>query len=117
MRRGDIVLVDFPFATGSGTKVRPSVIVQCDRNNARLQDTIVAIITSNTARAALEPTQYLIDLSHPDWQSSGLKLPSVVKCESIYTFNNRRILRLIGQLSNATMQQINNCLKASLEIP
>ncbi len=117
MRRGDIVLVDFPFATGSGTKVRPSLVIQCDRNNARLQDTIVAIITSNTTRAAAEPTQYLIDPSHPDWQASGLKLPSVVKCENIYTFNNRRILRLIGHLSKATMQEIDNCLKASLEIP
>lgn len=117
MRRGDIVLVDFPFATGGGTKVRPSLVVQSDRNNVRLQDTIVAIITSNMARAASEPTQYLIELSHPDWQSSGLKLPSVVKCENIYTFHNRRILRLIGHLSPATMQQINNCLKASLEIP
>ena len=47
MRRGDIVLVDFPFATtGGGTKVRPSLVIQSDRNNARLQDTIVAIITS-----------------------------------------------------------------------
>jgi mRNA interferase MazF len=117
MRRGDIVLVDFPFATGSGTKVRPSLVIQCDRNNIRLQDTIVAIITSNTARAALEPTQYLVDQSHVDWPSSGLRLPSVVKCENIYTFNNCRILRLIGHLSDATMQQINTCLKASLEIP
>ena len=117
MRRGDIVLVDFPFATGSGTKVRPSLVIQCDRNNARLQDTIVAIITSNTTRAAAEPTQYLIDPTHRDWQSSGLKLASVVKCENIYTFNNRRILRLIGQLSKATMQEIDNCLRASLEIP
>jgi mRNA interferase MazF len=116
VRRGDVVLVDFPFATGGGTKVRPSLVIQCDRNNARLQDTIVAIITSNTSRAA-EPTQYLIDTSHPDWQQSGLKLPSVVKCENIYTFNNGRILRVIGQLSSLTMQQINNCLKASLEIP
>src|SRR5438309_4210037 len=112
MRRGEIVLVDFPFATGGGTKVRPSLVVQSDRNNARLQDTIVAIITSNTARAALEPTQYLIDPSHPDWQASGLKLASVVKCENIYTFNNRRILRLIGYVSTATMKQINDCLKA-----
>jgi mRNA interferase MazF len=117
MRRGDVVLVDFPFATGGGTKVRPSLVIQCDRNNARLEDTIVAVIRSRTARAATEPTQYLIDLSHPDWRSSGLKLPSVVKCENIYTFNNRRILRLIGQLSITTMQQINDCLKASLDLP
>jgi mRNA interferase MazF len=117
VKRGDIVLVDFPFATGGGTKVRPALVIQCDRNNARLQDTIVALVTSNTARARVEPTQYLIDPSHADWQPSGLKLPSVIKCENLYTFSNRRILRVIGQLSHATMLQVNDCLKASVELP
>lgn len=117
MKRGDVVLVDFPFGTGAGSKRRPALIVQCDRNNTRLQDTIVAIITSNVSRAAREPTQYLIDVTHPDWPTSGLKLSSVVKCENIYTFHNRRILATIGRLSSAAMQQINDCLKASLELP
>jgi len=117
VKRGDIVLVDFPFATGGGSKVRPALVVQTDRNNARLQDTIVAIITGNVTRAGVEPTQYLIDPSHPDWQLSGLMLPSVVKCENIYTFNNRRILRVIGQLSPGTLQRVNDCLKASLDLP
>jgi mRNA interferase MazF len=117
MRRGDVVLVDFPFATGGGSKVRPALVVQSDHNNARLQDTIVAIITSNTARAGKEQTQYLIDPGHPDWHASGFRLPSVVKCENLYTFNNRRILRVLGQLSTATMQQVNGCLKVSLGLP
>jgi mRNA interferase MazF len=111
------VLVDFPYATGGGSKVRPVLVVQCDRNNARLQDTIVAIITSNTTRAGAEPTQYLIDSNHPDWRASGLLLPSVVKCEHIYTFNLRRILRHLGWLSAGTMRQVDDCLKASLDLP
>ena len=43
MKRGDVVLVDFPFTSGSVSKKRPALVVQCDRNNGRLQDTIVAI--------------------------------------------------------------------------
>ena len=116
MKRGDVVLVDFPFSTGTGSKKRPALVVQCDRNNVRLQDTIVAIITSNLA-AVHEPTQYAIDNTHPDWLASGLRLPSAVKCEHLYTFHNQRILRIIGRLSAATMLQINDCLKASLELP
>jgi mRNA interferase MazF len=117
VNRGDIVLVDFPFATGGGSKVRPALVIQSNRNNARLQDTIVAIITSNTARAGVEPTQYLVDPAHPDWSASGLALPSVVKCEHIYTFNLRRVLRQIGQLSAVTMREVNDCLKAALDLP
>src|SRR5690349_5778057 len=45
MKRGDVVLVDFPFASGGGSKVRPALVVQNDRNNALLQDTIVVPIT------------------------------------------------------------------------
>jgi mRNA interferase MazF len=117
MKRGDVVLIDFPFTTGSGSKKRPALVVQCDRNNARLHDTIVAIITSNLTRAAFEATQYALDPAHPDWAASGLKLASVVKCEHLYTFHQNRVLRTIGQLSAATMSQINDCLKASLELP
>lgn len=116
MKRGDVVLVDFPFSTGSGSKRRPALVVQCDRNNGRLQDTIVAIITSNLS-AAHEPTQYAIDETHPDWVASGLKLPSAVKCEHIFTFHQQRILRNIGHLSAAPMLQVNDCLKVSLELP
>ena len=31
MRRGDVVLVDFPFSTGGGAKVRPALVIQNDR--------------------------------------------------------------------------------------
>jgi mRNA interferase MazF len=117
MRRGDVVLIDYPFSTGGGSKVRPALVVQADRNNLRLQETIVAVITSNVSRAALEPTQYLIEPTHPDWKASGLRQPSVVKCENIYTFDNGRVLRFIGRLSAASMGQVNDCLKASLDIP
>jgi len=117
MKRGDVVLIDFPFTTGSGSQKRPALVVQCDRNNGRLDDTIVAIITSNTSRAVREPTQLLIDAAHPDWAASGLRLPSVVKCEHLYTFHQKRVLRTIGHLSTATMLQINDCLKSSLELP
>ena len=33
VQRGDVVLVDYPYATGSGTKVRPVLVIQNDRDN------------------------------------------------------------------------------------
>jgi mRNA interferase MazF len=58
-RRGEVVLVDFPFSSGGGAKVRPALVVQNDRDNQRLVNTIVAQITSITYRA-IQPTQVLI---------------------------------------------------------
>ena len=65
-RRGDIVLADLPYSDRSGSKRRPALVVQCDRNNQRLDDVILAMITSVTGRAATEPTQLLIDMTTPE---------------------------------------------------
>lgn len=65
MKRGDIVLLDYPYADGSGSKVRPALVVQNDRDNQRLTNTIVALITKNVSRVH-EPTQLLIDVSTPE---------------------------------------------------
>ncbi|HEX7446663.1 MAG TPA: type II toxin-antitoxin system PemK/MazF family toxin [Pirellulales bacterium] len=62
MKRGEVVLVDFPFASGGGSKVRPALIVQNDRGNALLRDTIVVPITSNVTRAGRAATQFAIDV-------------------------------------------------------
>jgi mRNA interferase MazF len=72
MQRGDIVIVAFPYVTGGGGKNRPALVVQCDRDNQRLSNTIVVMITGNTRYAQTEPTQLLIDPSTHDGQSSGL---------------------------------------------
>jgi mRNA interferase MazF len=48
VHRGDVVLIDYPYAAGSGTKVRPVLVIQNDRDNQRLLNTIVAQITSVT---------------------------------------------------------------------
>jgi len=47
MKRGDIVVVAFPYVAGGGGKQRPALVIQCDRNNQRLSNTIVAMITGN----------------------------------------------------------------------
>ncbi|HUY87314.1 MAG TPA: type II toxin-antitoxin system PemK/MazF family toxin [Pirellulales bacterium] len=112
--RGDIVLAELPYSDGSGAKVRPALVVQNDVNNRRLQDVILALITSTTHRASLEATQLLVDITTPDGQQAGLLHTSAVKCEHLITLHQRLINRVIGRLSPAMMQQIDDCLKASL---
>ena len=115
-RRGDVVVIDFPYSDGTGSKVLPSLVVQNDGDNQRLRNTIVAMITGNI-RHVHEPTQLLVDPSTPDGSSSGLAGPSVVKCSVLVTVDQRTIIRTIGRLSDAAMWQIDGCLKAALGIP
>ena len=116
-QRGDVVIVAFPFATGGGGKNRPAVIVQCDRDNRRLSNSIVAMITGNVSYAQSEPTQLLVDPSTTAGRSSGLSYVSSVKCSNLYTVDQKHILATIGRLSPSLMSQVDACLKAALGLP
>lgn len=115
--RGDVVLIDYPFAVGPGQKVRPVLVIQNDRDNLRMATTIIAQITGNTLRASHEHTQLLIDVTTPDGQKSGLLKTSAVNCANLFTVDRGDVLRKLGALSAGLMQQIDNCLKAALSIP
>jgi len=88
--------------------------VQCDRNNRRLDDAILAMITTVTERTASEPTQLFIQTKTPGGQQSGLLHDSAVKCEHLITLHRRFLGRVIGRLPPEVMEGIDGCLKESL---
>lgn len=77
--RGDVVLVDYLFSDRTGSKVRPGLVVQNDGNNQRLDDTIVAAISSTVARATHEPTHFVIDVRTAEGAQSGLLFASAAR--------------------------------------
>jgi mRNA interferase MazF len=116
MKRGDVVLLDYPYTDGTGSKVRPVLVVQNDRDNQRLSNTIVALITKNVSRVH-EPTQFLIDIATPGGQQSGLNQSSAVACGNVFTVAQSKVRRLIGALPAPAMAQVDTCLKSALELP
>ena len=116
MKRGEIVLANMPFTDLSGAKTRPALIVQCDVNNARLQDVIVAMITRTTKLAMTEPTQLLIDITTADGKATRLLHTSAVKCEHLITIEKTMVIRTIGQMPGTLMAKIDDCLKMALEL-
>jgi mRNA interferase MazF len=116
MKRGDVVILDFPFTDVPGSKVRPALVIQKDHYNTRLPKTIVAMITGNLKRAG-EPTHQLIDPATPDGSRSGLSGPSLVTCVNLYTVEQTSVLRVIGSLPASMMQKVNDCLRVALDLP
>ena len=116
IRRGDVVVADFPYV-GGGSKKRPAVVVQCDSLNGKLANTILAMITSSTTLVGKEPTQVLIDPAMPDGRTSGLKHASAVKCHNLMTVAQTSIIHTLGYLSDALKQKLNDSLKVALELP
>lgn len=115
MKRGDVVVVEFPFVDGRRGKNRPALVLQNDRDNLRLTNTVVAMISGNI-RHANELTQLFVDPAAPEGVSSGLHGPSVVKCCNLFTVAQADIPRVIGRLSASMMAKVNECLKVALDI-
>ena len=76
MNRGDVVIVPFPFQDKPGEKIRPAVVVQCDAENRRLANTILAMITGNLDDTG-QPTAVMVDPKTADGAGSGLNGPSL----------------------------------------
>ena len=113
--RGDVILAFVENVGDPSGKLRPSLVVQSDENNVRLNETIIAAITSNTSRVH-EGHQLLIDISTSDGAPSGLLHNSAVRCERLHSIPQADVRRVIGHLPDALMQQIDSCLKTSLGI-
>lgn len=116
LTRGDIVLVQFPYSSGTGSKLRPALVVQPDHNNRRLTNVILAPITT-TIQRAVEPTQFLVDASSAVGKAAGLRHTPVVSCENLTTVAQPLVRRRLGHLPQDAMDQVNQCLKSALGIP
>lgn len=113
--RGDVVLVDYPFSDRTGSKVRPALIVQSDKLNRRIADTILAAISRSTHWASA--TQLFVDISTPEGRQTGLRQNSMIQCENLLTFDCRFIITKIGELPSPLMRQDERCLRVALDLP
>lgn len=92
---GDIGLVLFPDSNLRTAKRRPVLVVQADDLGTGLSQTIVAMITSNLARAG-HPSRVSISLVTPEGKGSGLLTDSVIMADNLATVSEREIDRFLG---------------------
>jgi mRNA-degrading endonuclease toxin of MazEF toxin-antitoxin module len=69
--RGDVVIVAFPFASGTAAKERPALVVQSNRWNQSLSNTVVVQNTGRAPPAGVD-TSVHIDPATPDGAASGI---------------------------------------------
>ncbi len=104
-RRGDIVLVLFPDSNLRTAKRRPALVVQSDQLGADLPQTIVAMITSNTARAG-HPSRVTVQPGSEIAKGSGLLMESVIMTDNLATIRYAEIDRVIGMLPDLTLLDV-----------
>ena len=96
MKKGDIVLLSFPFTDLKGKKIRPALVLVISD-----LDIIVTFITTqfkwqNPHDILLEPND-----------SNGLKKTSLIRLSKITTIDKDLILGKLGELDAFEIQKIN----------
>jgi mRNA interferase MazF len=106
--RGEIYLVNFDPTLGAEIKkTRPALILQNDIANRHSPITIVAAITSQFDEP-LYPTEVLIRATE-----GGLTVDSVVLLNQIRSLDKRRLVRRLGVIKPAIMEQVEQALLIS----
>ena len=93
--RGEVVLVLFPNSSLRTAKRRPTLVIQANSIGTNLWQTIVAMITSNLARAG-HPSRVLVDITTSEGQQTRLITNSVIMTDNIVTVLDSEIDRAIG---------------------
>ena len=113
MNRGEVVEVDWPHSDLSGTKVRPAVVVQADFLNGLVDDSIFVKVTGR--RYGITGTE--VELDPAIEGAAGLTKVCYASCKDVLTRDQALVLRTVGILSDAAVQQIEACLKVVLGLP
>ena len=105
MKKGDIVLIPFPFSDLSGNKLRPAVILIATNN-----DVTVCFITTQLQ------FQSVYDIKLNPSNLNGLKKESLLRVNKFATLDKDLILGKIGTLDQIDLELLNKNLTEVLEL-
>jgi mRNA interferase MazF len=111
MNRGKIVLTPFPFTDLSGYKLRPALVVS--RSDRAGSDVIIAFIGRHGG-LGVGRHELLIEDSHTDFRTTGLKVSSVVKLDKLTTVQATVLIGEIGELSPRLLAEAEKKLRNAL---
>ncbi len=109
-KRGDVILVRFPFADLTSYKKRPALIVLGDGVQSEFNQTVAVMITSNLQRTG--PTRIPINLQDTAAKVMGLLTDSVIVTDHLATIEEREIDKKIGYCP--LMADVDHALKITL---
>jgi mRNA interferase MazF len=113
LKKGDLILAPFPFTDFSETKLRPAVVLWV---SSRGSTNIIICFISSQNLMNLQPEEFLIGDSDPEFANTGLKVSSKVIVSRIVTINRNLITRRIGNLGLTHLEELNTRLIAILQL-
>jgi mRNA interferase MazF len=92
IRRGDIVLIPFPFSELTDVKVRPAMVICTTKD--KYKDLVLAAISSQFESTLTTNEMFLA----PD-ASNKLRKKSILKVDRIFTLKKENSIARLGKLS------------------
>ena len=96
-KKGDVILIRFPFTDLSQTKKRPVLVVK-DQND--YGDFVCFQITSRKMQS------YLLEILSSDYKDNELKINSFVKYDKCFTLNKEIVDKKLSALNNHFLQNL-----------
>jgi len=103
MKPGDVVLIRFPQTDLQEGKLRPALVVAIAPG--RYSDVLLALISSRTYQTIPEFDE-IVDPSDSDYETSGLKVRSVIRLSRLATVESSVINARLGNISPERIQQL-----------
>ncbi|HEY0262372.1 MAG TPA: type II toxin-antitoxin system PemK/MazF family toxin [Chitinophagales bacterium] len=98
-KQGDVILVPFPFSDLSGSKLRPALVISSEQVN-QTRDLICVQITSKVFNDF-----FFFELNDND-VIPKLPLKSGIRLHKIFTVEQNRIERKLGELTPKTLETV-----------
>ena len=107
-KRGDVVLVPYPFGERVGGKRRPALVISSEEYHQATGELIIAQITSRVSSPP-RPGDYRID----GWHEAKLLRPALIRTR-LATLKTSLVLRRLGALTEGDFEGFSAGLKRVL---
>ncbi len=109
--RGQVVVVDVPFSTQTGSKRRPAVVLSTGAFHRRLPDVIACPISSQP-RFSERPGPGDVPLQH--WKDVGLRYRSAARVSNLFAVEKSLITRVLGRMPAEDLARLDRVLRSAL---
>jgi mRNA interferase MazF len=99
-KRGDVVLVPFPFTDLTSSKRRPALVISPDAFNDQMKDVVVAAITSQLHN------EHAVTIEQSDCVDGAPPQTSVVKLRKVFTIHSTPVIKRLCALREEKLAAI-----------
>jgi mRNA-degrading endonuclease toxin of MazEF toxin-antitoxin module len=106
LSRGDIALTRFRVTDLTDASLRPALVV----SPGQIGQDIVLVGISSVVREALAPTDYTVDVIHPDFPLTGPRMTSVLRLHKLATAERSIIVRRLRHVGPQLQAAVDSLL-------